>query len=174
MLTEKRREEIIELLKKETKPITGTELSKRFGVSRQVIVQDIAVIRAQGNDIMATSSGYMIPYHNGANKIIKTLVCKHENYMQMEEELQIMVDAGAKIIDVIVEHPVYGEIRSSLMLQSRMDVEDFMSKVKKQKAEPLAKLTQGEHIHTLEVPNEKAYDKIVDLLSQKGYIISRE
>ena len=88
----------------------------------------------------------------------------------MEEELQIMVDRGAKVLDVIVEHPIYGEIRAPLMIGSRLDVEDFIYKVKKYQAEPLAVLTGGEHIHTLEVPDDRAYHQIVAALEEKGYL----
>jgi len=174
MITEKRRNKILELLKNSKNPLTGTELAKLFEVSRQVIVQDIAVLRAQGQNILATSNGYMIPQFGGKRKRIITIVCRHEGYDSMEEELKIMVDAGAKVLDVVVEHPVYGEIRSSLMIQSRMDLEEFMTRVRRNQAEPLSSLTGGEHIHTLEVPNEKSTSKIVDALTEKGYFIKGE
>lgn len=174
MLTDQRREKIIKVLKNHEKPITGTELAKMFDVSRQVIVQDIAVMRAQGYDILATSHGYMMTKVSGKKKNIKTLVCRHKGYEQMEEELKIMVDMGAKVLDVIVEHPVYGEIRSSLMIESRMDIEDFMEKVKNNQAAPLASLTGGEHIHTIEVANDRAYHKIIALLKEKRYLVKTE
>lgn len=171
MLTETRRKEILQVLKNSKNSLTGTELARTFEVSRQVIVQDIAVLRAQGENILATSNGYMIPQFDGKNKNIITLVCKHQGYESMEEELRIMVDSGAKIFDVVVEHPIYGEIRSSLMIQSRLELSEFMEKVRKNQAEPLASLTGGEHIHTLEIPNEKAHKKIVKELKEKGYIM---
>ncbi|WP_129598714.1 transcription repressor NadR [Anaerophilus nitritogenes] len=172
MTTDERRKEIISILKKNTEPITGTELSKKFGVSRQVIVQDIAVIRAEGYNILATSNGYLIPTIDEKKRNIQTIVCSHDRYDQIEEELTIMVDMGAKVLDVIVDHPVYGEIRSSLMIGSRMDIEDFMEKVKKSSAQPLSALTGGEHIHTIEVPNDRAYEKIIRKLKEKGYFIN--
>ena len=173
LLTESRRKEILKVLKNSKNPLTGTDLAKNFEVSRQVVVQDIAVLRAQGENILATSNGYMIPQFGG-NKNIITLVCKHQAYESMEEELRIMVDSGAKILDVVVEHPIYGEIRSSLMIQSRLELSEFMEKVRKNQAEPLASLTGGEHIHTLEIPNEKAHKKIIKELKERGYIISEE
>ncbi|MFZ5965547.1 MAG: transcription repressor NadR [Bacillota bacterium] len=170
MQTEKRRQEILKILMGYHEPITGTELSKRFDVSRQVIVQDIAVIRAQGHDVIATSNGYMILKQNRKEKNIKTVVCKHEGYKAIEEELKIMVDMGAKVLDVIVEHPVYGEIRVPLMICSRMDLEEFLERVRREQAEPLSSLTGGEHIHTLEVPNDRVFEKMIKTLREKGYL----
>ncbi|QXM07065.1 transcription repressor NadR [Crassaminicella indica] len=174
MTTDQRRREIIKILKNNEEPITGTALAKKFKVSRQVIVQDIAVMRAQGENILATSNGYMLLKADGKNKNIKTIVCRHEGYAQMEEELQIMVDMGAKVLDVIVEHPIYGEIRSSLMITSRMDIEEFMEKVKENDAAPLASLTGGDHIHTVEVSNNRAYEKMIKALKEKGYLVKGE
>jgi len=169
-VTEQRRNEILNILKNRKEPITGTELAKKFQVSRQVIVQDIAVIRAQGYDVLATAKGYMLYQHDAKKDNIKTIVCKHQGYANMEEELLIMVDRGAKVLDVIVEHPIYGEIRAPLMIGSRLDVEDFIHQVKKYQAEPLSVLTGGEHIHTLEVPDDRAYHQIVAALEEKGYL----
>lgn len=171
MLTEKRRYELLEMLKKNGGPLTGTELSKLFDVSRQVIVQDIAVLRAQGNEILATSNGYMMPRTDKKGKKIITLVCRHEGYESMEEELMIMVDAGAKVLDVMVEHPIYGKIRSPLMIQSRLELQEFISRVRKNQAEPLSSLTGGEHIHTIEISNEKSHRRIIDKLTERGYFI---
>ena len=174
MLTKDRRKEIIKILNKNEEPLKGTELANKFCVSRQVIVQDIAVIRAQGHNILATSTGYIMPKLNTKNKNIKTIVCRHEGYENMEEELKIMVDMGAKVIDVIIEHSVYGEIRCPLMISSRMDLEDFIEKIRNNKGEPLSSLTGGAHIHTLEVPNNRSYNKIIELLTEKGYLIKGE
>ncbi len=171
MITEERRKKIQEMLVDRLNPITGTELAKIFQVSRQIIVQDIAVIRAQGENVLATSNGYIIPKKDGKDKNIITLISKHEGYISMEEELKIMVDSGAKVLDVIVEHPVYGEIRASLMIQSRLELDEFIEKVRKNNAEALATLTGGEHIHTLEVPNEKAHKRIIEELRKKGYLV---
>ncbi|SHJ41643.1 hypothetical protein SAMN02745975_02037 [Geosporobacter subterraneus DSM 17957] len=171
MLSEERRQKILETLKTEEQAVTGGELAKTFDVSRQVIVQDIAVLRAQGYEILATANGYMLPRHPKDYRYIKAIACRHMGYKEMEEELTIMVDMGAKILDVVVDHPVYGKISRELMICSRMDVKDFMHKVKTQKAEPLSSLTGGEHIHHLELSGERAYQLMVDALKEKGYFL---
>jgi transcriptional regulator of NAD metabolism len=110
MNTEERRQAIKELLIAGNRPIKGTTLANHFSVSRQVIVQDIALLRAQGLDIMATPQGYVVTKEKNRG-IIKSIVAKHHDYQDMEEELQIMLEHGARIMDVVVEHPIYGEIR---------------------------------------------------------------
>lgn len=140
-------------------------------MSRQVIVQDIAVLRAKGINIMATSNGYYISKRNEDNRNIKTIICKHEGYDSIEKELTIIIDMGGKVLDVIIDHPVYGEIRCPLMINSRYDLEKFVKKVKEVKAEPLAVLTGGEHIHTIEVPNDEVYDIILNKLNNIGFLV---
>lgn len=170
-MTEKRRKDILKILQDKEESITGTELASLFNVSRQVIVQDIAVLRAKGANIMAASSGYFIPKANDENRHIETVVCNHRGYESIEEELTIMVDMGAKILDVIVMHPIYGEIRCPLMINSRYDLDMFINKVKEEKAQPLASLTDGDHIHTIEVPSEKVYKIILKRLEEKGFLV---
>ena len=53
-----RRERIVEILSSSTQPVTGTSLASVLGVTRQVIVQDVAVLRARGEKILATPKGY--------------------------------------------------------------------------------------------------------------------
>lgn len=170
MEAEERRIEILNLLSSAEKPIKGMKLADKLDVSRQVIVQDIALLRASGMEIIATPQGYIMIKSNG-NKLIKTIVCKHLGYDEIRDELNIIVDNGGKVIDVIVEHPLYGEIKSPLMINSRLDVEDFMNSLIKTKAEPLSSLTDGVHIHSIEVEDERAFEKIKSALNEKKYLI---
>lgn len=167
---EERRIAIVDRLQQVNKPVKGTALAQGFGVSRQIIVQDIAILRAQGTEIIATPQGYVLLKHN-KDKLLKTIITKHQNYEQMEEELQVMIDNGARIIDVIVEHPLYGEIRSIIDISYKTELEEFMNKIRSEKAEPLSSLTDGVHFHTLEVPDEDSYNRIKKVLQEKGYLI---
>ena len=54
-----RRQEIIRLLSRTSGPISGSSLSGMLGVSRQVIVQDIALLRTE-HPILATAQGYLL------------------------------------------------------------------------------------------------------------------
>ena len=169
-----RRERILEVLNNSNKPIKGTQLSEKFGVSRQVIVQDIALLRARGENILATPQGYMVPKLYEENTLVKKIVCKHKGYDEIEDELKTIVDMGGKALDVIVDHPVYGEIKSPLEIGSRMDLKEFINNLIETNAEPLSSLTEGIHIHTIEVKDEKSFKKIKESLRKKGYLIDEE
>lgn len=171
MSSDERRLEIINILNKLDEPISGTELAKKLGVSRQVIVQDIAILRAGGEEIIATPQGYIILKGVDESRIIKTIVCKHSTYDEIEDELKTIVDMGGKILDVIVEHSVYGEIKGSLMISSRLDVEKFIKNLKNTNAEPLSSLTDGIHIHSIEIEDGETFKKIIEKLEEKSYLI---
>lgn len=163
-----RRKQIKTELQKSNLPIKGQELAAMFGVSRQVIVQDIAVLKAEGIQIIATPNGYIIP-KIGTNKLIKSVAVKHFEE-QLEEELYIMVDNNAKIIDVVVEHPIYGEMKGNLNISSRSDVDGFIEKIKKE-AIPISSLTDGVHIHNIEVEKESDYENIVRELNKREILL---
>lgn len=169
-----RREKILHILEKAQDPIKGTDLAERLEVSRQVIVQDIALLRAKGKNILATPRGYILPKSYKKSKLIKTIVCVHESIEDLEEELRIIVDLGGKIIDVIVEHPLYGEIKSQLQIGSRYDLKLFMDEFRKTKAEPLSSLTGGVHLHTIEVEDEESFLRIKKELSKKRLLIEED
>src|SRR5271163_3492776 len=145
---ELRRRRILAWIRTHGAPIRGGELAKHFRVSRQCLVQDVAILRAGGEEIVATPRGYRLP--SGAPRAHRAiLACKHAPD-QTKEELQTLVDHGVKVLDVIVEHPVYGELRGSLMIESRADVDDFLEIVSASKATLLSSLTSGAHLHTVE------------------------
>ena len=170
MDSNERRKKILSIIKKRTEPIKGTDLAKQFNVSRQIIVQDIAILRAAGEQIIATPQGYIFPFSSKSSTIKKTIACCHKS-KEMFDELSILVDMGAKILDVIIDHPIYGEIKAILMISSRRELKEFISKFERLQAEPLSSLTEGVHLHTIEVSNESIYKEIVLKLSQKGYLI---
>lgn len=170
MKGEERRAALIKKLQGEEQAVNGTKLARLFNVSRQVIVQDIAILRAQGVPVMATPSGYILmpPYEQ---QLIKNIAVRHATYEEMEEELGLVLDYGGKVIDVLIDHPLYGEIRSVLNIRSRKELEVFMENIFEEGVEPLSSLTQGRHFHTIEVPDEEAYKKIKQELAKKGYLM---
>ena len=166
-----RRKKIIEILNENEKPVKGTDIAKRLEVSRQIIVQDVAILRAKGENILATPQGYLTPRAYGEDKITRTIACKHSNNSEIREELEIILEYGGKILDVVVEHGVYGEIRSQLQIGSRHDLEEFIKNLEATNAEPLAALTDGVHIHTIEVKDDETFGKIKERLLEKKYLI---
>lgn len=169
-----RRQEILFILKGSKEPVKGTDLSEQLDVSRQVIVQDVAILRARGENILATPQGYLIPQLYGKEKLIKTIACTHQNNKEIEEELRTIVDLGGKILDVVVEHPLYGEIKSQLQISSRHDLKQFVDNLNETKAEPLSSLTGGVHIHTIEVEDEETLNRIKTNLLEKKYLIKED
>lgn len=168
-MEDNKRQELLELLVASDNPIKGQVLAEHFNVSRQAIVQYIAIIRASGINVIATHTGYMIPKLPTNADHIKTIYSTHRDE-HIREELEIIVDMGGTIIDVIVEHPVYGEIICPLNIRSRYEIEKFVLELEKHNAKPLSILTEGNHRHTIEVPSEGVYQLIIEKLSEKGYI----
>ncbi|MDD2574550.1 MAG: transcription repressor NadR [Bacillota bacterium] len=171
MVSAKRRKNIIRILRTATGPIKGMDLADSLGVTRQVIVQDIAILRAAGEDIIATPRGYLLTNSLQPKAVTKTIACRHHTNEEMEQELTAIVDLGGSIIDVIIEHPVYGEKRGVLMITSRQDVKDFMNSIEDEYAQPLSSLTGGVHIHTIQVRDEESYIRIWEELKRRGFLI---
>lgn len=168
MNSKKRRDNIRELLRKANEPLKGQSLAEMLSVTRQVIVKDIAIIRAEGLNVIATPEGYMIPNDN-TSRVKKVIAVSHQRNM-MEDELKTIVKYGGTIEDVIVEHPLYGEIKGMLMIKNLFDLESFIEKFTNYGAEPLSTLTNGIHLHTISADNFEIMNKIVSELSSKGYL----
>lgn len=166
---EERRNRIAEILKDKEQAVSGSELAKMFGVTRQVIVQDIAILRAKGLKILSTPQGYIIEVSK--KDTVKRVFASRHGYDRTEEELNLIVDNGGKVLDVIVEHPFYGELKGLLMLSSRYDVIKFMECIKEGKAMLLSSLTEGVHLHTVEAGSEDSLNRIEKVLHEKGFLI---
>lgn len=163
-----RRKEIMNRIIKASKPIKGIELANTFGVTRQVIVKDIAIIRATGINIIATPEGYIVTKEDSRYKQVLALYHKEED---MINELEIVVRYGGIIEDVIIEHPIYGEIKANLMIRNLNDLNNFMNLYKKNKAKPLSALTEGIHLHTVSTENGEDMQLIISELEKNGYIL---
>ena len=171
MTTEERRAQLLIRLQSASQPLTGTKLAREFKVSRQIIVGDISILRAEGQRIFATPRGYVLPKADVKRQQLATLVCKHDAN-DMEAELTTIIDNGGSVLDVIVEHPVYGAIRGDLLLESRRDIKNFLSKMNKCQANPLLVVTGGVHLHTIQVPDEETLQIIRQELTQLGILQS--
>ena len=166
---ELRRGQIMAWMRSRGGPVSGGELADHFQVSRQCLVQDMAILRAGGEEILATPRGYQLPV--AKDRVHRAVIaCKHPPE-RTEEELQTLVDYGVKILDVIVEHPLYGELRGSLMLESRADVQDFLEHVRSSKATLLSALTDGVHLHTVEASRSDAISRARADLRRRGILL---
>jgi uncharacterized protein len=164
-----RRRQIVEWLHARGGPIPGSEIAKHFRVSRQCLVQDIAILRASGEEILATPTGYRLPTESSRGHR-EILACKHPAE-RTEEELQILLDHGVRILDVIVEHPIYGELRGSLMLESRADLQEFLAHVRASHAALLSSLTDGVHLHTVEASRPDMISRAKTQLRARGFLL---
>ena len=166
MSGQERREEILKIIKNSSKPVPGTELAKQLGVSRQVIVQDMALIRANGIDIISTNRGYVIHEEKEVSRVFKVI---HTNE-QVEEELNLFVDLGGKVEDVFVYHKVYGVIKANMNIKSRRDVKKYMEGISSGKSTNLMNLTSNYHYHTITAEDEQTLDIIQEELNTKGFL----
>lgn len=163
---QERREQILKILKNSDKPVAGTELAKQLDVSRQVIVQDMALIRANGVEILSTNRGYIIDEDKAVSRVFKVI---HTDE-QVEEELNLFVDLGGKVEDVFVFHKVYGVIKAEMNIKSRRDVKKYMEGISTGKSTNLKNLTSNYHYHTITADDEQTLDMIQEELRQRGFL----
>lgn len=161
-----RREQIIEVLKNSTEPVAGTELAKQLHVSRQIIVQDMALIRANGFEIISTNRGYIIHTPRQVSRVFKVI---HTDE-QTEEELNLFVDLGAKVENVFVFHKVYNVIKANMNIKSRRDVSKYMEGITSGKSTNLMNLTSNYHYHTIVAEDEQTLDMIQEELQRRGFL----
>lgn len=167
MNSEQRRAYILERLMQADHPVSATALAGDLAVSRQIIVGDVALLRAKGAAVVATARGYVMDRPRGLERKV---VCCHtpEN---MQRELELMVDYGCTVEDVVVEHAVYGQISGRLDVSSRYEVGEFLRRVAESGVKPLSALTGGIHIHTLCCPDEGALAGLLEALRQEGFLL---
>jgi transcriptional regulator of NAD metabolism len=164
LTSEERRHKIMSLLRMNGRAITGNEFAEMFSVTRQVIVKDIAILKAEGIDIISTHAGYKLK----SNKNIKIIAVKHTED-QIRKELETIVENGGKVLDITVEHPIYGELTGNLGLENQIDIEIFMAKIKNSK--PLAIINDGLHLHRIEIDSEESFVNIKQKLDDLGILV---
>lgn len=168
MDAKERRNIILDSIKNCDVAISAATLAKKVAVSRQIIVGDVALLRAEGHQIIATPRGYMYKKER-KDEIIKTIVTQH-TMEEMIDEIYTIVDLGATLLDVIVEHPVYGQQQAVLQISSRYEADIFYEKFCEFDAKLLSELTDGVHLHTIQCPNEKIYHMVIEKLEEKGFL----
>ena len=170
MTGEERRLKILQLLTGQDSPVSGTVLAQQFHVSRQVIVQDIALMRAENNTILSTNKGYIIRKGKVAAAHPMQVFCVRHSTQQVLEEFMTVIELGGKILDVAVEHELYGQIRVDLLIESESDARDFVHRLSHCKDNPLKVLTDDCHYHTVSAPSEKLLELIEQELRNKGFL----
>ena len=166
MKAQDRRKNIANLLLSSQEAVSGGALSEKFGVSRQIIVGDISLLKAQGYEILSTRNGYIIKSSPLCQRVYKL---KHSTE-QTEDELSTIVDVGGTVVDVFVWHKVYGKVRADLNIFSRLQIEQFIEGVRSGKSTELMNITGGYHYHTVRAESEEILDNIQNALEEKDYI----
>ena len=171
MTGEERRDKIRTKLQEAETPLSGTTLAKHFCVSRQIIVQDIALMRAENYDILSTNKGYLLRSEKSECNHPKRVFCVKHSTEQVLEEFKTILDLGGKILDVAVEHELYGQICIDLIIESEADASEFYKKLLVCRDNPLKVLTDDCHYHTVAAPSEKLLDLIQHSLQENGFLI---
>ena len=161
-----RRKKILEMMRDASAPLSGGALGKATGVSRQVVVQDIALLRTEGQPILATARGYILDQPKHAVRRFKT----YHATEQTEEELTLIVDLGGCVLDVMVNHRVYGKISAPLNIKNRRDVQHFMENLRTGKSTPLLNVTSGYHFHHVSADSEEILDEIEAALKEHNFL----
>lgn len=164
---EQRRELLLQMIQTTPVPISGTALAEKLGVSRQIVVQDIALIRAQGHQILSTNRGYKIESPAKCSRVFKVF---HTDE-QIEEELKAIVDLGATVEDVYVNHKVYGKIHAPMNISSRRQVALFLEDLRSGKSAPLKNITSSYHYHTISAPTEEILKFVEETLREKHFLV---
>ncbi len=169
-----RRADIIKILSQSEEAVSASALAAQLKVSRQIVVGDVALLRAAGEQITATPRGYLLEKNQtmkNDERYIRTIACKHHLGDALARELYTVVDNGGELLDVIVEHPLYGQLSGTLKIRSRYDAKAFLDKVEEFSAQPLAVLTDGIHLHTLACDGEDSFQRIVQALAEQGILL---
>ena len=170
MDAQERRRAILQRLNTATGPVSAAALARELGVSRQIIVGDVALLRAVGHPVTATPRGYVSGRSPG---VTRTLACLHDG-AGMEAELTALVDTGCEVVDVIVEHPIYGQLTGQLRLRSRYDVSQFIAQSQQSGAQPLSQLTGGLHLHTIRGEDDSALNRAEEAVRELGFLWQEE
>lgn len=169
--TRTRRQAIADAIARAHEPVSASALAERFGVSRQVVVGDIALLRASGAAILATPRGYLPERQPESGGVVRTIACCHTTPDELARELYLVVDNGGALLDVVVEHPVYGQISGQLQISSRYDADRFLRHLGESDASPLSLLTGGIHLHTVRCAGEAQFARITAALRGAGILL---
>lgn len=167
-----RRREILRVLRECGGEISASRLAEQFGVTRQIIVSDVALLRANGQKILATRRGYSLEREPETGEL-RSVVCRHRSE-QVLDEFYAVVDNGGSVANVVVEHPIYGQLCADLNISSRFDAQEFVRRQQEANASQLSDLTGGLHVHMLRVPDEQTYLRIVGELSRLNILVNDE
>lgn len=166
MKAETRRKEIIASLTGLDSPMSASKLAESLNVSRQIIVQDIAILRASGYKIQSLARGYLLENEKAFARVLKTIHSDDE----VEDELNTIIDFGGIVKDVFIYHKAYGRVSAPMNIKTRNDIKSFIKDIQTGKSTPLKNVTAGFHYHTVIADSEEILKDIENALWEKGYL----
>lgn len=186
---EARRASLLDALRSADAPVSGGQLANTLNVSRQIIVQDIALLREAGASIVATTKGYVLAdaaqtAAQNATQIMaqnaeqpavhldepaRTFKLHHE-VEQTRDELQTIIALGGRVHNVSISHRAYGRITAPLEIADQADIERFINDIESGKSSPLSTATSGYHYHLVSAPSNEALEAIGRALADKGLL----
>lgn len=161
-----RRKKLIKILMESKEPVSGSYLAKELMVSRQIVVQDVALLRAADNNIISTNKGYVLWQQERYERIFKV----RHTAEQIEEELNAIVDCGGKVNDVFVYHKIYGVVKAPMHIKTRKDIYEYIQTLKSGISSPLLKITDNYHYHTVTADSEEILDMVYQELEKKNFL----
>lgn len=186
---EARRASLLDALRNADAPVSGGQLANTLNVSRQIIVQDIALLREAGASIVATTKGYVLAdaAQTAAQNATQTMAQNaeqpavhldepartfklHHEVEQTRDELQTIIALGGRVHNVSISHRAYGRITAPLEIADQADIERFINDIESGKSSPLSTATSGYHYHLVSAPSNEALEAIGRALADKGFL----
>lgn len=187
--SEARRASLLDALRSANVPVSGGQLANTLNVSRQIIVQDIALLREAGASIVATTKGYVLAdaAQTAAQNATQTMAQNaeqpavhldepartfklHHEVEQTRDELQTIIALGGRVHNVSISHRAYGRITAPLEIADQADIERFINDIESGKSSPLSTATSGYHYHLVSAPSNEALEAIGRALADKGFL----
>ena len=163
-----RRKLILQKLKAANTAVTGRELAELCQVSRQIIVSDIAMLRAEGMSIIATSQGYLLNGRREGEQYEIELYCASAEALL--RELELVVDNGGMICGSVIDYGMYGSLSCRLALSSRRDITRWMDQARDLGICPFSLLGGGAHTLIIETEHREDYDAVCRALGSAGFM----
>ncbi len=177
-----RRGALLDMLRAADGPLSGGEIAKQLGVSRQIIVQDISLLRESGSEIVATTRGYVLAVgaqppaaaSEGAAPAtaepFQRTFKVHHSVKETGDELETIIDLGGHVLNVSISHRAYGRVTAPLDIATHADIANFIHDIESGKSSPLCTATSGYHYHLVAADTEEALEAIGRALADKGYL----
>ena len=166
MKGEARRQEILKRLSRSDAPVSANSLAECFGVSRQIIVKDIAILRNSGFEISAHARGYVLDKKAMPERVFKIIHSDED----VEKELNLIIDLGGRVEDVFVYHKFYNKVTAKMNIKSRLDVNNFIEDITSGKSSLLKNITSGYHYHTVSADSIETLNLIEAKLKENGFL----